>query len=104
MRRALGLMVMKRYTVHFEGRVQGVGFRFTTQRIADSHEVAGYVQNLSDGRVRLVAEGSGQAVQSFLDDVRAQMDRYLNKTNVREEAATGEFGEPASADSFGIRY
>ena len=49
--------LMIRNTVHYTGHVQGVGFRYTTTTIAGKHNVAGYVQNLPDGRVRLVAEG-----------------------------------------------
>ena len=44
-------------TAHFSGRVQGVGFRYTVYQVAKEFEVSGYVQNLSDGRVRLEAEG-----------------------------------------------
>jgi acylphosphatase len=93
-----------RYTVHFEGRVQGVGFRFTTADIARHHAVAGYVQNLPDGRVRLVAEGESQAVQNFVDDVRKQMRRYIHHDSVETADATGEFGQPGAADAFGIRH
>jgi len=95
---------MTRYTVHFAGRVQGVGFRFTTQRIASSHDVAGYVQNLPDGRVRLVAEGDDQTIQAFLDDVKTQMQRCIHHTDVQTDAATGEFGKPTDPGSFGIRH
>lgn len=47
------------------GVVQGVGFRFFTQRIAARHQVTGYVRNLPDGRVEALAEGSEQAVEEF---------------------------------------
>ena len=44
-------------TVWFSGRVQGVGFRFTALQVAREFEVAGYVENLYDGRVCIEAEG-----------------------------------------------
>ena len=47
------------------GIVQGVGFRYFTQRAAARHQVTGYVCNLSDGRVEALAEGSEQAVENF---------------------------------------
>jgi len=47
------------------GVVQGVGFRFFTQRAAAKHQVTGYVRNLPDGRVEALAEGSEQAVENF---------------------------------------
>ncbi|MCA1818293.1 MAG: acylphosphatase, partial [Acidobacteria bacterium] len=40
------------------GRVQRVGFRFFAQRAAARHQVAGYVRNLADGRVEVLAEGA----------------------------------------------
>ena len=44
----------------YEGRVQGVGFRYTARRIAAGFDVAGYVRNLADGRVELVASGDDE--------------------------------------------
>jgi acylphosphatase len=51
------------------GTVQGVGFRFFTQRSAARHQVRGYVRNLEDGRVEALAEGEPKAVQAFLEDL-----------------------------------
>ena len=81
----------KRYTVYYAGRVQGVGFRYTTCSIARGHDVSGFVRNCPDGRVELVAEGQPHALDAFLREVR---DRFLN--HIREERrdvqpATGEF-------------
>ena len=42
----------------FHGRVQGVGFRYTTHRIARGFPVTGFVRNLTDGTVELVACGT----------------------------------------------
>ena len=57
---------MIRETVYFEGRVQGVGFRMTTARLAKNHDVAGVVKNLPDGRVQLIAEGGAGVVRCLL--------------------------------------
>lgn len=51
------------------GMVQGVGFRFFTQRSAARHQVRGYVKNLADGRVEALAEGDEKAVKDFMDDL-----------------------------------
>ena len=59
---------MRRRTI-FRGRVQGVGFRYTTASLARNHPVTGYVRNLPDGSVELVAEGDAGAIQKLLDDV-----------------------------------
>ena len=49
----------------FEGHVQGVGFRYQTMSVAKGFEVTGTVQNLTDGRVHLCAEGDESEVQAF---------------------------------------
>lgn len=53
------------------GLVQGVGFRYFTQRSAAKHQVKGYVRNLPDGRVEIFAQGEERAVNSFRDDIAA---------------------------------
>ena len=47
------------------GDVQGVGYRFFAQRAAARHQVVGYVKNLDDGRVEVLAEGPAQQVEAF---------------------------------------
>lgn len=59
----------QRLTIHFEGRVQGVGFRQGTREVATGYEVAGTVKNLPDGRVELVAEGAEDELRAFLDGI-----------------------------------
>lgn len=78
---------------YFSGRVQGVGFRYTTRNIAINYDVTGFVRNLPDGRVELVAEGPGSQVQSFIDDICGRMKPYIRQTNVNEEPASGQFGQ-----------
>ncbi|MDG2128819.1 MAG: acylphosphatase [Fuerstiella sp.] len=51
------------------GNVQGVGFRWTTNRIAAGHPVTGFVRNLSDGRVELVVSGNEEAAADLILDV-----------------------------------
>ena len=51
------------------GEVQGVGYRFFAQRAAAHHQVAGYVRNLSDGRVEALVEGAPENVESFKHDL-----------------------------------
>ena len=53
------------------GEVQGVGFRYFAQRVAARHQVAGYVRNLPDGRVEVVAEGTAESVEGFKHDLAA---------------------------------
>lgn len=51
------------------GIVQGVGFRFFTQRSAARHQVWGYVRNLPDGRVEAYAEADAKSVEDFKNDL-----------------------------------
>lgn len=53
--------------VFYSGRVQGVGFRYTTKQIASGYEVTGSVKNLPDGRVELLASSSdADELEAFL--------------------------------------
>ena len=60
----------QRARVYYSGHVQGVGFRYTTQSVARRFAVTGFVRNLPDGRVELVAEGEQREVEAFLAQVR----------------------------------
>ena len=61
---------MVRYRVLVSGQVQGVSFRVACQRMAWQHGVAGWVRNLSDGRVEAVFEGPAGQVERLLDWAR----------------------------------
>jgi acylphosphatase len=54
----------------FEGRVQGVGFRYTTKDLARGYDVLGTVRNQPDGTVELIIAGEGDEVAEFLRDLR----------------------------------
>ena len=57
---------MVRSHVIFSGRVQGVGFRYTAQRLANEHKLLGWVKNLPDGRVEMLAEGPRERIEHLL--------------------------------------
>jgi acylphosphatase len=84
--------------VNYSGRVQGVGFRYTTRSIASRFDLVGYVRNLSDGRVELVAEGEAAELHAFLEAVKETLGHYIREAAVNRSAPTGEF------DSFEIRF
>lgn len=56
--------------VFYEGRVQGVGFRFSVKELAAGFDVTGYVRNLHDGRVELEVQGTEQEIDAFLQAIR----------------------------------
>ena len=77
--------------VHYSGRVQGVGFRYTAREIAERFNVAGYVENLPDGRVHLVAEGEPAEIERFLAAVAQRLARYIGNVDERKRPPSGEF-------------
>jgi acylphosphatase len=82
----------KRLHALFEGRVQGVGFRFTTMSVASGFKVTGFVRNLPDGDVELVAEGEEAEVSAFLDGLRrSHVFRYVTRERLNWREATGSF-------------
>ena len=53
----------------FAGRVQGVGFRYSTKRLAKGFDVLGWVKNLPDGRVELQIMGEAEELDEFLEEL-----------------------------------
>jgi len=71
--------------VFYEGRVQGVGFRYTVRNEARGYDVAGWVLNLPDGRVQLHAQGEAEEVRAFLTGVlESELNSYIRKSEERE--------------------
>lgn len=85
--------------VFFEGTVQGVGFRFTAERLARRFPVTGYVRNCEDGRVEVVAEGEEPILVEFLTAIRESgMKDYIRDVEAHWSASQGCF------KNFGIAY
>lgn len=62
-------MIARRFII--SGEVQGVGYRYFAQRLSARHQVCGFVRNLADGRVEVLAEGTATAVEAFKHDLAA---------------------------------
>lgn len=71
-------------SIHFSGRVQGVGFRYRTLQIAKEFDVSGFVRNLDDGRVQLEVEGDKAEAEGFVAEVSDKLDVYIRKTERNE--------------------
>lgn len=80
-------MSRARLHIFYSGRVQGVGFRYSTKMVACGFEVTGTVRNLPDGRVELLAEGSRDELESFR---LAIQDSDVGRFVRHEETAWGE--------------
>lgn len=89
----------QRITVRYEGRVQGVGFRYTAVRLAQELDVTGRVKNEFDGSVSLMAEGEEDQLMELLSAIRrSNLGRYITNELVKRSPATGEF------TSFGVQH
>jgi acylphosphatase len=82
---------MIRRTSHFSGHVQGVGFRYTVLDLAKWFDVSGYVRNLPDGRVELVAEGDGAEIARLIDRIGEKMEGFIKRRTDSDSPATVEF-------------
>ncbi|MFA7255381.1 MAG: acylphosphatase [Candidatus Omnitrophota bacterium] len=92
-------MSTKRMQLFFSGTVQGVGFRFTAERLARRFPVTGFVRNLDDGRVEVTAEGEEPSLVEFLSALRESgMKDYIRDVEAHWSAAQGCF------KGFGIAY
>jgi acylphosphatase len=81
----------KQLHVFYSGRVQGVGFRFTAEDFARQLGLCGWVKNLRDGQVEVVAEAEEEALKNFLEHIRHYFSSYIRGTDIQWLPATGEF-------------
>ena len=83
----------ERIHVLYAGEVQGVGFRFAAVRIAEKFDVTGFVKNMNNGNVEVMAEGKKRSLEGFLEELQEEMYACVRDTNVSWHKATGEFSE-----------
>ena len=84
-------MVRRRVLVY--GRVQGVGFRYTLARAAQSRGIAGFARNRPDGTVEAVFEGEADAVDSLVRLAHeGPRGASVDRVDVAEEEAEGLSG------------
>lgn len=90
---------MRKAVVTVYGDVQRVGYRYLVQDVARRVGVKGYVQNLPDGSVKIVAEGSQESVNRFVAALNVKEPPItVEKVDSKYARATGEFGD------FRVRY
>ncbi len=86
--------IMKRITAIMSGNVQNVGYRARVVEIAKKSGITGSVQNLTDGRVKIIAEGDERDLESFLDAISIK-NALINVENVevKYSDATREYND-----------
>ncbi len=70
--------------VIFIGRVQGVGFRYTALRTAQRHQLTGFVRNLPDGTVEMLAQGPARDIDDCIKDINEYFGDYVRETRIQE--------------------
>ena len=88
----------KQAHIFYTGNVQGVGFRFTTEEIARELGARGWVKNLRNGQVEVVAEAEEDIVKEFLSRIVKQFSHCIQDVDIDWQSATAEF------ESFEIRF
>ena len=77
---------------YFSGHVQGVGFRYQVRQLSLEFEVTGWVKNLRDGRVEMIAEGGRAELEAFQAAIPdAGLRRFIRETHADWSEGTGEF-------------
>ena len=85
---------MKRLHVIYQGRVQGVGFRFTAEAIALGLNLTGWVKNLPNGDVELIVEGPEDSLNRLLEKIReSAVGKYIQKEKVSWDSFRNEFSD-----------
>jgi acylphosphatase len=66
------------------GQVQGVGFRYYVNKLARRYNLTGWVRNVEDGRVEIMAEGDERDLSNFLAEVK-KGSRWSTVSDVQTE-------------------
>jgi acylphosphatase len=83
---------MDRVHLIIQGQVQGVGFRFHTRLEATRLGLTGYVKNLPDGTVEIVAEGPSPVVNELLEWAKqGPPAAHVKQVDITYSSANGEF-------------
>ena len=83
--------MQRRIEAFYSGQVQGVGFRFTVERLAVELDIRGWARNLADGRVQLVGEAEEETIKNFLERIKRRFSVYISDIDLQWIEASVEF-------------
>jgi len=78
---------MKKVTLHISGNVQRVGYRAKVMSIANALGIKGFIQNLPDGRVKIIAQGKQSELDKLIQAINIS-NSLINVTNIEQEYST----------------
>ncbi|MDD4898988.1 MAG: acylphosphatase [Candidatus Omnitrophica bacterium] len=73
----------KRIRVFYRGNVQGVGFRFTAEHLAKAMDISGWVQNLKDGKVEVIAQAEEAVLKEYLKKIHDHFSPYIKDFEIK---------------------
>lgn len=84
-------MKLESWEVWFEGAVQGVGFRYNAVSLAAGRPIAGWIRNLSDGRVHMVVQGTREELKYFVDELCRTTRGRVDDFQIEKGKPTSDF-------------
>lgn len=91
-------MMTKYLMINVSGIVQGVGFRWYTQHIAQQHHLVGWVRNKRDGSVEICVQGLEEQIKPFVSAVEAGPGEYSHVDHIKITEI-----KPFTANDFAIK-
>jgi len=88
----------KRIQVYYSGKVQGIGFRFTAEHFAKAMGICGWVKNLNQGKVEIIAEAEENVLRDFLKKIHDHFSLYIRDFDIEWQEVGREL------DDFEIRF
>ena len=89
---------MNKYLI-ISGRVQGVGFRYAAQQKAQTLNLVGWVQNQTDGTVKLEVEGKSNSIDAYMEALKSGFNPFIRVNHIEEKTSQQHKGY----DTFSIK-
>jgi acylphosphatase len=77
----------------FTGHVQGVGFRFTAHHIASGYRLTGFVRNLPDATVEMLAQGTPDDIDSCISQIQNSFAGYMRDSIIEDVPVDARYTE-----------